>query len=311
MFSILKFSAIDPSWLEFTFSDVYVFGVLAVFTLLWRAEVRHAGNRRPTKTLRQSYCANLGTLVLNDTLMSLLSVSSLLVVAESYSHFGLLSGISNPLLKGLLAFVLLDLVLYLWHRANHAFDWLWMFHKVHHSDPCMNVSTAFRLHFVEVFLTTVVKAVLIVAAGVDTTITLVNEAIVTLFVMFHHANLSFRGQSKLGRVITVPYLHRVHHSARRDEHDHNYGAVFSIWDRAFGTLAELKPARIGLKDVGGLGIWELVKFGLTYQTEAPNPETLRAMIAEAAYYKAERRGFKPGWELADWVEAEREIRGSI
>jgi len=35
--------------------------------------------------------------------------------------------------------------------------------------------------------------------------------------------------------------------------------------------------------------------------------TRRAMIAEAAYYRAQRRGFEPGYELDDWVSAEAEI----
>jgi Protein of unknown function (DUF2934) len=36
---------------------------------------------------------------------------------------------------------------------------------------------------------------------------------------------------------------------------------------------------------------------------------MRAMIAERAYYKAERRGFVPGFEMTDWLEAEREFSG--
>ena len=51
-----------------------------------------------------------------------------------------------------------------------------------------------------------------------------------------------------------------------------------------------------------------MKFGLTYQLEEPSPETVNAMIAKAAYYKAEKRGFASGWELVDWLEAEREIK---
>lgn len=294
---------------EFTADEWRIVAILAVFALLLAVEGSFARRERRPKEYRQSYLANLGTLFLNDTLLSLLSVSSLWVVAEHYAGFGLLSAVSDPLLKAALSFVLLDLALYFWHRANHSFDWLWMFHKVHHSDPVMNVSTAFRLHFVEVLLTIVVKALFIVAVGVDAAIVMANEAIITLFVLFHHANLSFPGERWLGRLAIVPYLHRVHHSVERVEHDRNFGAVFSGWDRMFGTLAEVTPAKIGLRDVPGQNFLELVKFGLVPQAALPSAQTLQAKIAEAAYFRAEKRGFAPGYEVRDWMEAEREIRG--
>lgn len=173
----------------------------------------------------------------------------------------------------MLSFVLLDLVLYFWHRANHAFGWLWMFHKVHHSDRVMNVTTAFRLHFMEVLLTLLVKALFIMVAGVDAALVVANETIMTLFVMFHHSNLSLPGLRRLAGVVIVPHLHRVHHSEKREEHDRNFGLVFSWWDRLFGTLAQAEPATIGLRDVESKGLWALVKFGLTWDT-VPAPPVL-------------------------------------
>lgn len=294
---------------EFTAEQWYTVAILAVFALLLAVEASFARKERRPRAYRQSYLANLGTLFLNDTLLSLLSVSSLWVLAERYADFGLLSDLPDTLARTALSFLLLDLTLYFWHRANHSFDWLWMFHKVHHSDPVMNVSTAFRLHFVEVLMTTAVKALFIVAVGVNAAVVLANEVVITLFVMFHHSNLSFPGERWLSRLAIVPYLHRVHHSAQRAEHDRNFGAVFSGWDRMFGTLAEVTPAKIGLRDVPGQNFLELVKFGLVPQAALPSAQTLQAKIAEAAYFRAEKRGFAPGYEVRDWMEAEREIRG--
>jgi sterol desaturase/sphingolipid hydroxylase (fatty acid hydroxylase superfamily) len=304
--SSIQFQAPELALPEFTAEDWRTFAILTVFPVLLVIEASFARQERRAKDYRQSYLANFGTWFLNDTLLSLLSVSSLWLVAEHYAGWGLLNAVPDPLLKAGLSFVLLDLALYFWHRANHS-DWLWIFHKVHHSDRVMNVSTAFRLHFVEVFTTVLVKALFIAVMGVETAVMVANEAIITLFVMFHHTNLSFRSERWLGWLIIVPYLHRVHHSAKREEHDHNYGAVFSCWDRMFGTLAELKPAEIGLRHVLGQNLLELVKFALTRQI-GPHPKSLHAMIAEAAYYRAEKRGFAPGYESVDWMEAEREIR---
>jgi hypothetical protein len=230
------------------------------------------------------------------------------MVAERYSDRGLLSYIANPAWKALLSFVLLDLMLYCWHRLSHRFDGLWMFHKVHHNDPYLNVSTAFRLHIVELLIVTVLKSAYIILLGVDTTTVLINETLLILFVMFHHSNISFRGEKRLGQVIIAPYLHRAHHSTERNEHDTNYGAVFSIWDRLFGTLTEREPAEIGIKNSSPQTVLGLVKFGFTPANPAPVLDlNLNAMIAEAAYYKAEKRAFTPGNELCDWLEAKREI----
>lgn len=286
--------------------DAASFGVLIVLIVFLALEVRVA-RREPQRwsLLRGSIRANLGLLLFNDLVLSLLSTTSLLLLAERHSG-GLLSRVENSLAYALLAFGLLDLTLYFWHWANHRFDSLWMFHKVHHSDLSMNASTAFRLHFMEVLLTVLVKAVFILVTGVQTTVVLFNEAIMALFVVFHHTSLSVRGEKWLGRVIVTPSLHRVHHSMLRQEHDHNYGAVFSIWDRMFGTLAELEPARLGLRDVGPQDFLDLLTSGLT-PFPVPRPSGLAAMIAEAAYYKAEKRGFAPGMEMLDWLDAEQEI----
>jgi len=305
-------------------ADISPFAVALFFVFLFALEALFGYRKEPPKTTRRSYLTNLGTFLLNDTLMSLMSVSSLLLLAQHYGRFGLLRFIPDPALKTVLSFVLFDLVLYLWHRANHSFDCLWMFHKVHHSDPSMNVTTAFRLHFVEVVFTTVVKAVFVLVTGVEAAVLLANEALITLLVMFHHANLNFKGERLLGGLIVVPYLHRLHHSTVRQEHDSNYGAAFSFWDRLFGSFAEKEPKAIGLEAVPGLGVLQLLRYGLVCEwapqatpagtppvPPATSPQFLQRMIAEAAYYRAEKRGFVPGNDHLDWLEAEKEIRSRL
>lgn len=284
--------------------------LLIAFVVLSALELNYPKRGLSLKQSRQSYRTNVSLFVFNSIVISLLSATPLLMVAERYSDRGLLSYIANPAWKALLSFVLLDLMLYCWHRLSHSFDGLWMFHKVHHNDPYLNVSTAFRLHIVELLIITALKSAYIILLGVDATMVLTNETLLTLFIMFHHTNISFRGEKRLGQVIIAPYLHRAHHSTERNEHDTNYGAVFSIWDRLFGTLAELEPAEIGIKNSSPQTVLGLVKFGFTPEHPVPVYEldlNLKSMIAEAAYYKAEKREFKPGNELRDWLEAKREI----
>ena len=105
----------------------------------------------------------------------------------------------------------------------------------------------------------------------------------------------------------------MHHSTLRHEHDRNYGAVLSLWDRLFGTLAELKPKEIGVKDYMSQDFIDLISCGLTLTDKAPATHTvnLEQMIAVAAYYKAEKRGFYPGNELQDWLEAKSDIISGV
>ncbi|MDF9392172.1 MULTISPECIES: sterol desaturase family protein [Methylococcus] len=312
--SHLKFPSIDRLWPDVTVEDVLSAVILITFASLMAIEIRYGGGVRTDPSVRKSYRTNLSLFLFNDLLMSALSVSSLLVLAECHAGGGLLAGVSTPWLRGLLALLLLDLVLYCWHWASHRLPWLWLFHKVHHSDHSMNVTTGFRLHFAEVLLTVLVKAGFIVVTGVHAAQVLFSEALITLAVLFHHADISFPGECRLGHIFIVPSLHRVHHSALRSEHDRNYGALFSFWDRFFGTLLEVQPAQIGLRDVEPLNFTETLKFGFTY-VYMPTPRPLRLrprqplepMIAEAAYFRAEKRGFVPGFEMFDWLAAEREI----
>ncbi|MFN3920245.1 MAG: sterol desaturase family protein [Methylohalobius sp.] len=280
--------------------------ILAGMVVFLVLETRCGRQSNRTPNARRSYRINFGTLLVNDALFSLLSVSSLLTLADQVSQRGLLDRVGHPV-QDFVAFVLLDLSLYFWHRACHAFPWLWCLHKVHHSDPFVNVSTAFRLHFLEVLLTTLVKAGFILVTGVEAGLVLLAEALIALAVMFHHANIRVPGERWLATLFTTPSLHRLHHSVLRCEHDRNFGLVFSLWDRLFGTLAEGEPARIGLVGLAPQNLSELFRLGLSSPSTPPLPAEVAQMIAEAAYYRAEKRGFAPGFELEDWLAAEREI----
>ncbi|MEE9395379.1 MAG: sterol desaturase family protein [Methylococcales bacterium] len=298
--------------------ELAAYSLLIFFALMFSLEVNFPRKKWPAKKWLQSLRTNISLLLFNNTLLSLVSASTLLIIADRYSNNGLLSQFSNPTGRLILSFLLLDLIIYGWHRACHSFDNLWMFHKVHHSDPYLNISTAFRIHILELMLVTILKAISIAVLGIDQTSVLTTETITLLVIMFYHTNISFIGEKLLGQLIIVPFLHRAHHSTERNEHDRNFGAVLSIWDRIFGTLLEKEPVEIGIKNNGPLGFLDQLKFGFTNgvapATETPhfpNQSAIHAMIAEAAYYKALSRGFSSGFELEDWLEGEREIASQL
>jgi sterol desaturase/sphingolipid hydroxylase (fatty acid hydroxylase superfamily) len=310
MLSLITLHELNFRWPTMVPGEVLALTLLMVFAILATLEFHAPKEKLPKKHLRQSYKTNFTLFIVNSIALSLVSASSLLVLAERYSDKGLLNSLSSPAWKAVLSFLMLDLLMYLWHKASHSFDCLWMFHKVHHNDPNLNITTSFRIHFLELVITNVLKAALIVILGIEEAMVLTSEAIMTLFIMFHHTNISFMGEKLLGRIIIVPSLHRTHHSTQRSEHDSNYGAVLSLWDQLFGTRSELEPAEIGIKGSSPQDVVNLIKFGFGFNQPTPpslQPINLDVMIAEAAYYKAEKRGFYPGNDIRDWLEAKSEI----
>ncbi|MGR9107622.1 MAG: sterol desaturase family protein [Gammaproteobacteria bacterium] len=229
-------------------------------------EVLHQKNRPGKKSLLVSYRTNLTLFLLNHLVLSALSLTAVYAIVENHRELGLIHGFDYSLAGGLIALIFLDFFLYLWHRANHSIPLLWMFHKVHHSDRSMNITTALRFHPGELILTTFFKALLILLLGIPLEVLLATEAIIACFTLFHHLNLPFPGQSILKWILIVPDLHRLHHSTRRSEHDSNFGSVFSIWDRSFRTLREIVPDSIGLPGIPGLNAWQAWGYGFSKNT---------------------------------------------
>ena len=219
MLSLTTLHEFNCRWPSIVSGEVLALTVLMAFAILSILEFHAPSEKLPTKHLRQSYKTNMSLFMVNSIAMSLVSASSLLILAERYSDKGLLNTLSSPAWKAVLSFLLLDLLMYLWHKASHRFDCLWMFHKVHHNDPYLNTSTAFRIHFLELFITHILKAILIIIFGIEEAMVLSSEVITTLFIMLHHTNISFKGEKLLGQIIIVPSLHRTHHSTERCEHD--------------------------------------------------------------------------------------------
>ncbi len=136
--------------------------------------------------------------------------------------------------------VLLDLWIYVWHRANHEVQMLWRFHQVHHLDQFLDASSALRFHFGEVFLSSLVRAVVIFLAGVPLASVLVFETLLAMVTMFHHSNLKLPAgiERALSYIIVTPSIHWVHHHAIRADTDSNYSTLLSVWDRLFGTRSQ-------------------------------------------------------------------------
>jgi sterol desaturase/sphingolipid hydroxylase (fatty acid hydroxylase superfamily) len=143
-----------------------------------------------------------------------------------------------PAVEFVLAFLLMDLAFYYWHRANHMIPFLWRFHNVHHIDPDLDISTAFRFHFVEVALSAVFRVTQITVIGVSAWIYAAYEVVFVCATLFQHSNvrLPIALERVLNTILVTPRMHGIHHSQVRHENNSNWSVVLSYWDRLHGTL---------------------------------------------------------------------------
>lgn len=138
-----------------------------------------------------------------------------------------------------LAYAIADGLAWWHHRLRHK-GWLWRFHAVHHSATRMNAFTDDRAHPFELFLGgTIVAIPLYVFSGAShLEVALVSYAL-GWFTRFVHCNI----RTDLGpfRYLFVsPRSHLVHHSIEPEHADRNFGVVFSVWDRMFGTHVDVE-----------------------------------------------------------------------
>ncbi|WP_305907576.1 sterol desaturase family protein [Methylomarinum sp. Ch1-1] len=218
------------------------------------------------KRIRQaSVVTNSTAFIFNNIILTALRASSLFFVAQQFTQFGLLNGMESGPVKWLLTFLLFDLMMYGWHAATHKYELLWRFHKIHHSDKTVNVTTGFRFHVFDLFIEILIKCLFVIVVGVEAYLVLAIELIEMLFIFFHHSNVAFKHEAEISKVFITPDLHRAHHSALRSEHDSNYGIVLSIWDRIFGTRKDLIPKKLGLDVIEAENFLQL--FFLAFVTE--------------------------------------------
>jgi sterol desaturase/sphingolipid hydroxylase (fatty acid hydroxylase superfamily) len=153
--------------------------------------------------------------------------------------FGLVHLVPLPAFaQFILSFLLMDLFFYYWHLANHRVPFLWRFHNVHHIDPDLDVSTAFRFHFGEIALSAAMGVVQVSIIGISPWTFAAYQITFQAEVLFHHSNwrLPISLERMLSRIIVTPRMHGIHHSQVERENNSNFGTIFSFWDRLHRTL---------------------------------------------------------------------------
>jgi len=191
--------------------------------------------------------SNYLLVVVNTVLLRfLLPVTAVTVAIWSAEHStGLFHQFSLPLSAQIaLGIVLLDLAIYGQHVAFHVVPVCWRFHKVHHADLDLDVSSGLRFHTIEIFLSMGIKMAFVLVLGIHWAAVMAFEVLLNATSMFNHSNVNLPlGCDRLLRLLIVtPDMHRVHHSVIRRETDSNFGFNLSWWDRLFRTYRD-QPER--------------------------------------------------------------------
>lgn len=230
---------------------------VVLLVIFWCWETWQPFFGRKEERLRHA-ARNLALAVVNTVILALAFGSATVFVAEwaASQRYGLLHTLEIDVpFSFVMGFVLLDGWMYLWHRANHAIPFLWRFHRMHHSDDRMDVTTATRFHLGEHVGSSLLRLGLIPLLGIDVWTVVLYDTAVLAVTQFHHADIFIGRLDRWVRwLIVTPHMHKVHHSDWKPETDSNYATVLSVWDRIAGTFrmrSDPKTILFGLKEFTG------------------------------------------------------------
>ncbi len=240
---------------EVTLRLIVFVGILAIMAMLEMIiPKRPLGYSKLKRWTTNAFFIVAGAVVIR--IMAALPVALAAVFAAKYAAangWGLFNMVDLPFwVELVLSLILLDMAIYFQHWASHKIPMLWMFHKVHHSDVDIDVTTAIRFHPIEIGLSMLYKIILIFIIGPAAATVMLFEMILNGCAMFNHANIALpKWLDSIVRIFLVtPDMHRIHHSKIKQETDSNYGFSISLWDRVFGTYIAQPKMGHDLMNIG-------------------------------------------------------------
>lgn len=163
-------------------------------------------------------------------------------------HFGLFYHLNLPLWAELLLSVMMLDFIAQWfaHFLLHRIKWMWKFHLVHHSDILVDASTGTRHHPGDYFIREIFSLITVLLFGIPVAFYLFYRIATVFFTYLTHANIALPSwlDYAISWIFISPNMHKFHHHYERPWTDTNFGNIFSIWDRLFGTLVYDDPKKI-------------------------------------------------------------------
>jgi hypothetical protein len=208
--------------------------LVAIYGSLGAAFIWEMFAARRTLVSRKRYrrLGNIGVWLFNFIVAGLLFVEPVVGLRHWY--------------ECVVGFLFLDLLAYTVHRTLHVVPRLWQLHTFHHSDQDIDTTTSVRHHPIEAFLMNGCFWSAAVLLDIPSVVVAVYGLTVFILAVGTHANVRWPAWLEVGLrlVVITPDLHAIHHSIDTIESNKNFGAVFSVWDRLFGTFIRMPTRRI-------------------------------------------------------------------
>lgn len=238
---------------------------LSILIILIMAEIlfpkKKRIHNRKDRWITNGLITLINTASVNIVHIAIPLIAIVAAIDVSNGKMGLFNIINFPIwIEIILTVIILDLIIWGQHFLSHKIPFVWRFHRMHHTDRDLDVTTAVRFHPFEIIFSMFIKITAIYILGASAIAVIIFEIMLNGMAMFNHANLRIplRIENILRKFIVTPDLHRIHHSIYIDEHNKNFGFSLSIWDKIFKCY--LDQPRDGHKDM---------KLGLKWQNDKP------------------------------------------
>ena len=238
---------------------------LSILIILIMAEIlfpkKKRIHNRKDRWITNGLITLINTASVNIVHIAIPLIAIVAAVDVSNGKMGLFNIINFPIwIEIILTVIILDFIIWGQHLLSHKIPFVWRFHRMHHTDRDLDVTTAVRFHPFQIIFSMFIKITSIYILGASAIAVIIFEIMLNGMAMFNHANLRipFRIENILRKFIVTPDLHRIHHSIYIDEHNKNFGFSLSIWDKIFKCY--LDQPRDGHKDM---------KLGLKWQNDKP------------------------------------------
>lgn len=237
----LVYAISNPAW------DNFFYWLIGLSLFVWMLEIVIPW-RKNQSIFRRDFWLDGFYMFFNVFLFSLVAYNAISNVAvEAFNDFLSLFGIHNLVAvqvqswpvwaQWLLLFLLADFIQWNVHRILHRVDWLWEFHKLHHSVKEMGFAAHLRFHWMETILYKSAQYIPLAMIGFGIEEFFIVHAFAMAIGHLNHANLNW-DYGPLKYIFNNPKMHIWHHA--RDLPDEkrygvNFGLSLSLWDYLFGT----------------------------------------------------------------------------
>ncbi|MGA8329518.1 MAG: sterol desaturase family protein [Mycobacterium sp.] len=156
-----------------------------------------------------------------------------------------------------IAIVGVDLLYYSYHRFAHRIRLIWATHQAHHSSQYFNFATALRQKWNN--SGEIVMWIPLPLLGIAPWLVFVSFSVNLVYQFWVHTERIDKMWAPFEFVFNTPSHHRVHHGMDAEYLDKNYGGIFILWDRLFGSFQKetFRPHYGLTKQVNTFNIWKL------------------------------------------------------